>query len=95
MKLSLILCVVQKFSKKNNLYELYRWQNIIKKRDPFGDFDLIFSAAYFGNKIVEHPIIYRERKYGTTQISRFKDGFHLLIYLIASFLAFNTTLDKK
>ena len=42
---------------------------------------MIFSAAYSGQKIVELPISYKERRYGTTQISRFKDGYKLLIYL--------------
>jgi len=46
--------------------------------DPFGDFDLIFGAAKLGLKIVEVPIRYRERKYGTTQISRFRHGWLLL-----------------
>ncbi len=46
--------------------------------DPFGDFDLIFGAAKLDLKIVEVPIRYRERAYGTTQISRFRHGWLLL-----------------
>jgi SAM-dependent methyltransferase len=46
--------------------------------DPFGDFDLLFGAAKLNLKIVEIPIRYRERTYGTTQISRFKHGLLLL-----------------
>ena len=46
--------------------------------DPFGDFDLIFGAAKLNLKIVEIPIHYRERTYGTTQISRFSHGWLLL-----------------
>lgn len=46
--------------------------------DPFGDFDLIFGAAKLDLKIVEVPIRYRERSYGTTQISRFRHGWLLL-----------------
>jgi SAM-dependent methyltransferase len=46
--------------------------------DPFGDFDLIFGAAKLDFKIVEIPIRYRERKYGVTQISRFRHGWLLL-----------------
>jgi SAM-dependent methyltransferase len=46
--------------------------------DPFGDFDLIFGAAKLDLKIVEIPIRYRERMYGTTQISRFRHGWQLL-----------------
>ena len=69
------------------------WQNIFGKK-IHGDFDLIFAAAYSGQKIVEMPIVYRERKYGTTQIARFKDGFKLLFYLTASFSAFNTSINE-
>src|SRR5680860_99520 len=43
--------------------------------DPFGDFDLIFGAAKLNLKMAELPIRYGERVYGTTQISRFRDGF--------------------
>jgi SAM-dependent methyltransferase len=46
--------------------------------DPFGDFDLLFGAAKLNLKIVEIPIRYRDREYGTTQINRFKHGWLLL-----------------
>ena len=46
--------------------------------DPFGDFDLIFGAAKLNLKIVEIPIHYRARTYGTTNISRFRHGVLLL-----------------
>lgn len=45
--------------------------------DPFGDFDLIFGAAKQNLKIVEIPIRYRERTYGTTNISRWRHGWLL------------------
>jgi ubiquinone/menaquinone biosynthesis C-methylase UbiE len=46
--------------------------------DPFGDFDLLFGAAKQNLKIVEVIIRYREREYGSTQISRFRHGLLLL-----------------
>ncbi len=46
--------------------------------DPFGDFDLIFGAAKLNRKIVDLPIRYRDRTYGTTNISRWKHGILLL-----------------
>lgn len=46
--------------------------------DPFGDFDLLFGAHKLNLKIVEIPIRYRERTYGSTNISRFKHGLILL-----------------
>lgn len=45
--------------------------------DPFGDFDLIFGAARANLKIVEIPVRYDARSYGSTQISRFADGWML------------------
>ena len=46
--------------------------------DPFGDFDLLFGAAKQNLKIVEMPIRYAERKYGTTNIDRWRHGWLLL-----------------
>jgi ubiquinone/menaquinone biosynthesis C-methylase UbiE len=42
--------------------------------DPFGDFDLLFGAARLGLKIVDIPIRYQERTYGSTNISRYRHG---------------------
>ena len=50
--------------------------------DPFGDFDLIFGTARMGLKTVEVPIRYRERKYGTTNIDRWRHGVILFKMLI-------------
>jgi GT2 family glycosyltransferase len=50
--------------------------------DPFGDFDLLFGAARMGLKIVEIPVHYRERKYGTTNIQRWRHGVILLRMLL-------------
>lgn len=46
--------------------------------DPFGDFDLTFGAAKLNKKLIEIPIRYRARTYGSTNISRFKHGLLLL-----------------
>jgi SAM-dependent methyltransferase len=46
--------------------------------DPFGDFDLLFGAAKLNLKIVEVNVRYKDRKYGTTQISRFRHGLLLI-----------------
>ncbi|MEI7663763.1 MAG: glycosyltransferase [Bacteroidota bacterium] len=46
--------------------------------DPFGDFDLLFGAAKLNLKITEIIIRYRDREYGSTQISRFKHGWLLI-----------------
>ncbi|HVT59274.1 MAG TPA: glycosyltransferase [Thermoanaerobaculia bacterium] len=46
--------------------------------DPFGDFDLLFGAARLNLRIVEVPIRYHQRTYGTTNIQRWKHGWLLL-----------------
>jgi hypothetical protein len=46
--------------------------------DPFGDFDLLFGAARLSLKIVDLPIRYRERTYGSTNIQRWSHGWLLL-----------------
>ncbi|MFA6554485.1 MAG: glycosyltransferase [Candidatus Paceibacterota bacterium] len=46
--------------------------------DPFGDFDLLFGAAKLNLKIIDMPVHYGERVYGTTNISRWKHGWLLL-----------------
>ena len=46
--------------------------------DPFGDFDLLFGAAKLNLKITEIIIRYKDRAYGSTQISRFRHGWLLV-----------------
>jgi SAM-dependent methyltransferase len=46
--------------------------------DPFGDFDLLFGASKLTMKITEIPVRYRDREYGSTQISRFSHGWLLV-----------------
>ena len=46
--------------------------------DPFGDFDLLFGAAKLNMKMTEIIIRYRDREYGSTQISRFRHGWLLV-----------------
>jgi SAM-dependent methyltransferase len=53
--------------------------------DPFGDFDLIFGAAKQNMKLVDLPVRYRERTYGTTNIQRYKHG--LLLVRMVGFAA--------
>ena len=46
--------------------------------DPFGDFDLLFGADKLNLKIVDIPIRYKERTYGSTNIHRWRHGWLLL-----------------
>jgi len=58
--------------------------------DPFGDFDLLFGSARLGLKIVDLPIRYRARTYGTTNIQRWRHGVLLfrMVLLAARRLKF-------
>ncbi len=89
-KLTDSLCGTKVF-KKEFINKLFWWQNTFKLKDPFGDFDLIFTAAFTGEKIIEYPVHYKSRIYGTTQINRFRDGFKLVFYLLKSYFVFNTS----
>jgi SAM-dependent methyltransferase len=46
--------------------------------DPFGDFDLLFGASRLNLRIVDVAVRYHERRYGQTNISRFRHGWLLL-----------------
>jgi SAM-dependent methyltransferase len=48
-----------------------------KDIDPFGDFDLLLGAARLNLKIVDIPVRYRQRIYGATNISRWRDARQL------------------
>lgn len=46
--------------------------------DPFGDFGLLFGVAKLNMRITEVLVRYRNRAYGSTQMSRFKHGWLLI-----------------
>jgi hypothetical protein len=48
------------------------------RADPFGDFDLLLGAARLNLKIVDVPVRYGRRVYGTTNISRWRHGAALV-----------------
>lgn len=53
--------------------------------DPFGDFDLLFGASKLNLHILEIPIRYQDRTYGTTNIQRFAHGWLLLKMTVYGF----------
>jgi ubiquinone/menaquinone biosynthesis C-methylase UbiE len=53
--------------------------------DPFGDFDLLLGAARLNLKILDIPVRYRNRVYGTTNIDRWRHG--LLLFQMLAFAA--------
>jgi SAM-dependent methyltransferase len=56
--------------------------------DPFGDFDLIFGSVRQNFKVVEVPVTYRARTYGSTNIDRFRHGWLLLRMSLIAFKKF-------
>ncbi len=46
--------------------------------DPFGDYDLLFGASKLSLRIVDLPVRYGGRTYGTTNINRWHHGWLLL-----------------
>jgi glycosyltransferase involved in cell wall biosynthesis len=71
------LCGTKVISKRNYL-KIAENRASFGEFDPFGDFDLLFGAAKLNLKIVELPIRYGKRLYGTTNIQRWKHGWLLL-----------------
>jgi len=63
---------------KHHYEELVANRHYFGDFDPFGDFDLIFGAVKLNLKVLELPIRYKSRTYGTTQIQRFRHGLLLI-----------------
>jgi ubiquinone/menaquinone biosynthesis C-methylase UbiE len=63
---------------RSKYQDLEKGRAYFGKVDPFGDFDLLFGAAKLNLKIIEIPVRYRQRTYGSTNINRFADGWLLL-----------------
>lgn len=58
--------------------KLARGRSFFGDFDPFGDFDLIFGAARMNLRLVDLPVRYRARTYGSTNIQRWQHGWLLL-----------------
>ena len=63
---------------RHDYARMIAWRRDFGDFDPFGDFELLFPAATLGLGIVDVPIRYLARTYGTTNISRFRHGLLLL-----------------
>lgn len=71
------LCGTKLLARKD--YERFRqWRQNFGEFDPFGDYELLFPAAILGLGLIEIPVRYRARTYGSTNIHRFRDGWSLL-----------------
>lgn len=60
------------------------WPRLLEARqvfgnfDPFGDFDLLFGAAWLDLELREVPVRYQRRAFGDTKIHRFRHGLLLV-----------------
>ncbi len=78
------LCGTKLMSRRH--YEsILRWCEDFGDFDPFGDFELLFPAASLGLGLIDVPVRYLARVYGTTNISRFRHGFQLLRMTLIGF----------
>lgn len=90
-ELSDSLCGTKLLSKAD--YDRFvQWRNDFGDFDPFGDFELLFPAAELGLGIVNIPVHYKNRRYGATNIRRFRDGLLLLNMTLIGWL--RLTLGK-
>lgn len=78
------LCGTKLFSRHDYL-RMVKWQDDFGDFDPFGDFELLFPAATLGLGIVDIPVRYLDRTYGSTNINRFRHGFMLLKMTLVGF----------
>ena len=62
--------------------------------DPFGDFDLLFGAARLNLRIVDLPVRYHPRRYGRTNISRWRHGWLLLRMTFFAFWKFKVAIYR-
>jgi hypothetical protein len=76
-RLSDSLCGTKLMTRKD--YDRFvAWRRDFGDFDPFGDFEMIFPACILGLGVVDIPIYYRARTYGSTSIQRFRHGLMLL-----------------
>ena len=65
---------------------MVRWRTDFGDFDPFGDYELLFPAALFGLGIIDVPVRYAARTYGSTNIRRFSHGLMLLSMTLTGLL---------
>jgi len=67
-----------KLMAKHDYDRFIAWRRDFGDFDSFGDFELLFPAATMALGTVDIPIRYLARRYGSTNISRFRHGLQLL-----------------
>jgi hypothetical protein len=71
---------------RHDYQRFIQWREDFGDFDPFGDFELLFPASILGLGIVEIPVRYLARTYGTTNIQRFRQGLQLINMTLLGFV---------
>ena len=79
------LCGTKLVSRRDYM-RLLAWRKDFGNFDPFGDFELLYPACSLGLGVIDIPIRYRDRVYGSTNIRRFHHGFMLLKMTVVGLL---------
>ncbi|MDP3981139.1 MAG: glycosyltransferase family 2 protein, partial [Chlamydiota bacterium] len=87
------LCGTKLFSRLDYM-RMVQWRRDFGDFDPFGDFELLYPASILGLGTIDIPIRYLSRKYGSTNISRFRDGWMLMKMTLTGFFRIKTGTFK-
>ena len=93
-RLSDTLCGTKLVS-KTDYKRILQWRDDFGDFDPFGDYELIFPACVMSLGIIDIPIRYRDRTYGSTNISRFRHGAMLLKMTLIGFFRLKLAKTAK
>lgn len=74
-----------KLMSRSDYARMTQWRGDFGDFDPFGDFEIIFPACTLGLGVVDMPIRYLARTYGSTNIHRFRHGLVLLRMTLVGF----------
>ncbi|MFN0106118.1 MAG: glycosyltransferase family 2 protein [Bryobacteraceae bacterium] len=79
---------------RHDYERMVAWRGHFGDFDPFGDFELLFPAAILHLGVMNLPIRYAARTYGSTNISRFRNGFQLLRMTVIGFVRIKCGLGR-
>jgi hypothetical protein len=79
------LCGTKLFS-LHDYKRISAWRSRFGDFDPFGDFEMLFSASELALGVIDVPIRYHARTYGETNINRFENGLELIRMTTIAFL---------
>ena len=78
-----VLCGTKMFFRED--YEnTFQVMQRVREADPFGDFELLLGMSRQSLELAEFPVRYQARTYGSTNISRFRDGGRLVTTILRS-----------